>query len=511
MFLLDRNIMNLCTLPQICILQIHEPNRILNNNMLKIRQFRVKYSTVVPTIRELFQKPAPIDSEITCYGHIKSVRNFKKLTFVDISDGSSHQSLNVVMDNSGSMNNQYAVGQSVEVKGQWVESRGKQANELRVVSGNPSHSLKILGNVTEKYPIQKKNLTLQFLRGLPTLRHRTSTLASVMRFRSRMELEVAKYFQENNCIKVSPPLLTSSDCEGAGEVFVVESLNKPKNEFFEKPAFLTVSAQLHLEVLALSLNRVWCLSPCFRAEDSNTNRHLCEFWMLEAELSYMSEIKQLTNFVENMIRNIVISLKEASQDVGLFQDLYHSRYSEEDRQKLTDRWNSLTSDNNWPSITYNEAIIIINEHLLENKSKLAFGDDILTEYEKWLAGVHFQSPVFVTDYPKSQKPFYMPNLAPAKFDAKKPTVACFDLIIPEIGELVGGSLREHDLKKLKDEMKARGMNLDAMHWYLSTRENGSVPHGGFGLGFERLIAYLSAIDNIKDVSAFPRAPGLCSC
>lgn len=479
--------------------------------MLKMRLLRVKYSTLAPTIRELFQNPAPINSEITCHGHIKSIRNFKKLTFVDISDGSSHQSLNVVMENSGGSNDNYAVGQSVEVKGQWVESRGKQANELRIDSGNPGHSLRILGNVPETYPIQKKTLTLQFLRGLPTLRHRTSTLASVLRFRSRVELELAKFFQDANCTKVSPPLLTSSDCEGAGEVFVVESLNKPKDEFFEKSAFLTVSAQLHLEVLALSLNRVWCLSPCFRAEDSNTNRHLCEFWMLEAELSYMTKVEQLTAFVENMIRSIVLTLKESSLDVGLFQDLHQSRYSEEERLKLTDRWNSLISEKSWPTITYNEAILIINEHLDNGKNKLAFGDDILTEHEKWLAGVHFQSPVFVTDYPKLQKPFYMPDLSPDKFDTEKPTVACFDLIIPEIGELVGGSLREHDLEKLTNEMKSRGMNVESMQWYLSTRENGSVPHGGFGLGFERLIAYLSAIDNIKDISAFPRAPGLCAC
>ncbi|RKP30439.1 asparaginyl-tRNA synthetase [Metschnikowia bicuspidata] len=481
--------------------------------MLRPPHLVARYSTIAPTIRDIFHKSAPINSDITCCGHIKSIRNFKKLTFLDVSDGSSAQSLNVIMENSGENKpeNAHLVGQSVEVKGQWVESRGTQANEVRVVRGNPNHSVTVLGTVPENYPIQKKNLTLQFLRGLPTLRHRTSTLASIVRFRSGIELSLAKFFEENRCVKVSPPILTSSDCEGAGKVFIVESANKSNGKFFEKPAFLTVSAQLHLEVLALSLNRVWCLSPCFRAEDSHTNRHLCEFWMLEAELSYVTEIAQLTDFVENMIRSVIVEARGSLLNGGLLQDLLQSRYSEEDRQKVTSRWDSLASIEKWPSVTYNETIKIINEHKNKASEPLLWGDDILTEHEKWLAGTHFKSPVFVTDYPKAQKPFYMPNLNPAIFDSERPNVACFDLIIPEIGELVGGSLRECNLDNLVVEMKSRGMNPDTMEWYLSTRENGSTPHGGFGLGFERLIAYLSGIDNIKDVSAFPRAPGICPC
>lgn len=482
--------------------------------MLRLRQLQRCYSTIGPTIQDLIANPAPINSEITCFGHIKSVRSFKKLTFVDISDGSSHQSLNVVMDNvegAGNDSLQFTIGQSVEVNGQWVESKGTQANEIRILKTQPNHSIKVLGSVPESYPIQKKHLTLQFLRNHPTLRHRTSTLASVLRFRSRVEQELGTFFQKSGCIKVSPPLITSSDCEGAGEQFKIESLHKHRDQFFDKSVYLSVSGQLHLEVLALSLNRVWCLSPCFRAEDSNTSRHLSEFWMLEAELSYINEIEQLTDFVESMIRNVVVSSKDPENQIGLFNDLFSSRYSKEERQKLSARWDSLLDEGKWPSITYENALQIINKHKNEEEQVLIWGDDILTEDEKWLAGSHFKSPVFVTDYPKSQKPFYMPNLAAEIYDPEKPTVACFDLLIPEIGELVGGSLREHDYDRLVTEMKARNMDLECMEWYLSTRLNGSVPHGGFGLGFERLISYLSGLDNIKDISAFPRAPELCQC
>lgn len=482
--------------------------------MFGLRQLQRCYSTLTPTIRDLIANPAPINSQITCYGHIKSVRSFKKLTFVDISDGSTHQSLNVVMDNTDASDNiepQLTVGQSVEVNGQWVESKGTQANEVRIFTSEPRHSIKVLGSVPNNYPIQKKLLSLQFLRNHPTLRHRTSTLASVLRFRSLIEKELGTFFQENGCIKVSPPLITSSDCEGAGEQFKLESLRKHKDQFFDKSVYLSVSGQLHLEVLALSLNRVWCLSPCFRAEDSNTSRHLSEFWMLEAELSYVTEIAELTNFVESMIRSVILLSKSLKSEVGLFTDLLNSRYSKEDRQKLTARWDSLLREDKWPSVTYEDAIMIINKHKNKGKPILKWGDDILTEDEKWLAGCHFKSPVFVTDYPKAQKPFYMPNLSPEIYNPEKATVACFDLLIPEIGELVGGSLREHSYEKLVTEMNARNMDIECMEWYLSTRLNGSVPHGGFGLGFERLISYLSGLDNIKDISAFPRAPELCQC
>lgn len=463
---------------------------------------------LTPTIKELLSKPPATDSQITACGHVRAVRSFKNVGFLDISDGSIFLSLNVVF-NSNDFNAQaFKVGQSVRIRGTWVESRGKQAYEIVYDGQDPNHSVEIVGHVPETYPIQKKSQTLQFLRTLPTLRHRTATLSSILRFRSTVESKLMDFFKAHDFVKVAPPLITSSDCEGAGEQFKLEPLHKTLEGFFGKDAYLTVSTQLHLEALALSLNRVWTLSPCFRAEDSHTNRHLSEFWMLEAEICYVDSVNQLTDVVEAMVRHVVASITNDIKDLspGSLQDLLNSRYAKEEAHTLKQRWNLMLSPEPWPRVTYTEAIGLINE---KRDKSLKWGDSISTEDEKWLAGTHFQSPLFVTDYPMAQKPFYMPKSA--SFDPEQPTVACFDLLVPEVGELVGGSLRENNHNTLVAEMEARGMRTEEMEWYLSLRQNGGVPHGGFGMGFERLIVFLGAMENIKDVSAFPRAPQLCSC
>lgn len=480
---------------------------------------RANLSFLAPTIREILSNPPKVDSQVTARGHIKSIRAFKNIGFIDMSDGSTFSTLNVVFLDPEDVfaQSKFRVGQSVVVNGKWIESKGKQTYELHYDRNDPSHGILVVGDVPETYPIQKKHQTLQFLRGVPTLRHRTGTLASVMRFRSNVELAMMKYFSANDFVKVTPPLTTSSDCEGAGEMFVVDPLNKSdtNEKFFGKDAYLTVSTQLHLEVLALSLNRVWSLSPCFRAEDSNTNRHLSEFWMLEAEICYVEEVKQLTDFVENMIRLVVKTIQSEMEThtAGGVADLHKSRYSKEEVDKMFNRWSTILAQDPWPSIKYAEAIDLINK--IKNngrlKGRLSWGDSILTEHEKWLAGSHFQSPVFITDYPAEQKPFYMPPSSQDIYDPEKPTVACFDLVVPDIGELIGGSVREHRYEPLLAEIRNRGILAETLDWYLSTRANGTVPHGGFGMGFERLIAYLAAMENIKDVAAFPRAPQLCAC
>lgn len=437
---------------------------------------------------------------------------------MDISDGTIFRTLNVTFANPDEVLAQadYKVGQSVAISGTWVESKGTQKYELQFDSKHPDHRIQVIGDVPQDYPIQKKAQSLPFLRTLPTLRHRTTTLSSILRFRSHIEQLAMNFFSRSGFTKVAPPIITSSDCEGAGEMFTIAPFNKPDtadSQFFGQDAFLTVSTQLHLEVLALSLNRVWTLSPSFRAEQSNTNRHLSEFWMLEAELCYVERVEQMTRFVEEMIRLIASDLKRDSDQSGGLLDLIHSRYSRAEKQLIQDRCDTILSANPWPSISYTEAIDIINR--VKNKgrlkNRLSWGASILTEHEKWLAGTHFQSPVFITDYPQEQKPFYMPPSHSSVYDANCPTVACFDLIFPEIGEIVGGSIREHGYEKLLQEMQKRGMSAESMQWYLSLRKNGSVPHGGFGMGFERLIAYLGAMENIKDISAFPRAPQVCPC
>lgn len=439
------------------------------------------------SIRQVLRQGAK--SNVTVYGHVKSVRHLKNVGFADILDGSG-KSMAAVFRNPAEFLENYPlkVGQSVAAVGQVKESRGKGQQYELVMD-----SVKIIGDVPESYPMQKKKVNMQTLRTLPTLRHRTQTLASVLRLRLTLEARLLKFFAEQDFVKVNPPVLTSLDCEGAGETFKVESSKK----FFDKDVYLTVLSQLHLEVLSQLLSRVWTLTPCFRAEASHTNRHLSEFWMLEAEISFIDDVVQLTKFVESMIKLVVGS------DIP---DLIELRFEQKDREEILSRFELMRGQ--WNTITYLEAIDIVAKHM-PGEASATWGDSISTAQEKWLAGSYFKLPVFITDYPQAQKPFYMPKLK--TFDESKPTVACFDLIIPEIGELVGGSLREWQLTPLKQEMSLRGMNVEDMEWYISLRENGTVPHGGFGLGFERLVCFLSAMDNVKDVIPFPRVPESCAC
>lgn len=456
-------------------------------------------SLLVPTIKSILNNPNFLNSKIRANGHIRSVRKSKKVIFLDIADGSDYRSLNVVLPESvvSSTLFHFKRGQSLSLEGTWVESKGIQDYELVIEDAN---DVKIIGDIEETYPLGKNQNTLVSLRDFPSLRHRSLILSSILRLRSLIETELVTFFNSQDFTKVSPPIITSSDCEGAGEQFKIVG----SKDFFGREANLTVSSQLHLECLTLALNRAWCLSPCFRAENSNTNRHLSEFYMLEAEICYVTEVSQLTNFVESMIKTITRSLKSKSADLI-------SVHKKEEKEKLQSRWEGLTKEEFWPSITYTEAIQIINKEMLKGRSKgrLAWGDSIQTPHEKWLAGNYYKSPVFITDYPIDVKPFYMPKSK--AFDSEKPTVGCFDLILPEIGELVGGSLREHDCQKLTRELEKRNMNSEEIEWYLSLRRNGTVPHGGFGMGFDRLIAYLSGMENLKEVVPFPRVPEECQC
>lgn len=439
----------------------------------------------------MVRRPPPVDAVVAVHGHVRSVRQLKNVGFIDISDGTTSQNLNVVVRDPLVVA-PFKVGQAIRVKGTWKESQGVQAHEMWFEPDAAGHELAVIGDVPTDYPIQKKLVTLQHLRQLPTLRHRTGTLALVLRLRLHAEHAMAAVFADHGFTKVAPPIVTGLDCEGAGETFEVVPAG-----FFGTKAYLTVSTQLHLEVLAASLNRVWTLTPCFRAEHSHTNRHLSEFWMVEAEVSYVDSVEQLTTFVEEVIRLTVERLAPHKDD------LLRARYKHDDKDVIEERWRMLLTQN-WPSITYTEAIDLINRIKLKGrlKGRLAWGDSIQTEHEKWLAA-HYNLPVFITHYPAEQKPFYMPMA--------EGTAGCFDLIVPEIGELVGGSLREHNHDKLVAEMKRRNMNVADMEWYVSTRRNGATPHGGFGMGFERLVAFLTAMDNIKDVIAFPRAPDSCVC
>jgi asparaginyl-tRNA synthetase len=353
---------------------------------------------------------------------------------------------------------------------------------------------------------------------------------------------VTSYFARQDFVQCHPPIITSSDCEGAGEVFTVapealpasnsESPNHVKEHedfFFGSPKYLTVSSQLHLEALAQSVNKVWALSPTFRAEKSDTARHLSEFYMLEAELAFVDDVSAVMDVVEDMLRAVATELQ--SSVVG--QELLEARARDQDTEAtpvsqstLAQRWQGLI-DGPWPRITYEAAIQHLRDAVDQGRADFEFRpaheDGLQTEHERFLAGsVGRGGPIFVTDYPRNIKPFYMAPSTDSNAEGQSAsTVACFDLLVPEICELVGGSMREHRLPELLESMKEHGLHTAAatesdasdgsLQWYVDLRRYGSVPHGGFGLGFDRLLCYLSGVSNIRDVVSFPRWHKRCDC
>ena len=401
------------------------------------------------------------------------------------------------------------------------------------------------------YPIQKKYHSAEYLRSIPHLRLRTPFHALLARLRSDCEFYVSAFFRANQYIRLQPPVITSSDCEGAGEVFTLRPKDRQRalrsdasagtEEFFRDPKYLTVSSQLHLEAFVHEHQKVWALSPTFRAEKSDTPRHLSEFYMLEAELRTGS-VDCVMDLVEDLVREVAVKVQ--SSDVG--KELLAVKHTvDADTGKemssrtevIIRRWSGLKRKF-WPRMTYTEAIKLLesaaNDPQIAFHYKPSWQSGLQLEHEKFLAAEIGQgSPVFVTDYPKSVKPFYMlpSNMKTVAKDDDRPTVACFDLLLPEACEVVGGSLREHRLKPLLQAMQehrllpiARSENQTfglASHdkspepgdldWYVDLRRYGSVPHGGFGLGFDRLLGYLAGIDNIRDVAPWPRYYGKCDC
>ncbi|CDK25053.1 unnamed protein product [Kuraishia capsulata CBS 1993] len=461
-------------------------------------------STVPASILDVFKYPPPLSSRLSVRGWVTAVRAQKKIAFVQLTDGTTSQTLQCILDPS--LVKGLKTGVSVELEGSWSESKGNGAYELKV---GPEDTVKILGDISETYPLQKKFHSSQFLRTIPEFRYKTNTLGALMRLRSNVDFSLNQFFNTSGFYKTNPPLVTSSDCEGAGELFTIESNSRQKGDtaFFGKKAYLTVSTQLHLEVLCMALSKVWTLSPCFRAEESDTNRHLSEFWMMEVEIAFVEDVHQLTKFTEEMIKATVRPLLEDHNGIGT--DIKDSKRDPEVAKEMELRWKQLLAKEDWDCITYTKAIEILAGAQRDGTVKFEYepvwGDSLQSEHEKWLAKEYFKGPVFVTDYPKEQKPFYM------LLNSDNKTVACYDLLVPEIGELVGGSLREHDLKKLQNEIERRGMNAEEIEWYVKLRESGSVPHGGFGMGFERLLCYLGNVDNIRDAIPFPRAVDSCVC
>ena len=456
-------------------------------------------------VRDIFARPEDYyDKEVTVGGWVKSNRDSKKVGFIALDDGTCFRNLQLVYSSDIADFTTLAklnIGAAVIAAGKIVATpKAQQPLEMQVVSAE------IEGESTPDYPLQKKRHTFEYLRTIPHLRVRTNTFEAVMRVRSLAAYAIHKFFQERGFVYVHAPEITASDCEGAGEMFQVTTLdleNLPRKEdgsvdyskdFFGKPTNLTVSGQLDVETYAFAFRNVYTFGPTFRAEKSNTTRHASEFWMIEPEICF-ADLEDNMQLAEDMIKYIILYCMENAPDEMAFFNRFIDK-------GLTERLEHVaTSD--FGRITYTDAVKILEQHNEEFENKVYWGCDLQTEHERFLTEKEFKRPVFVTDYPKEIKAFYM------KLNPDGRTVAACDCLVPGIGEIVGGSQREDDLETLERRMEELGLEKEAYAFYLDLRRYGSVRHAGFGLGFERMIMYLTGMENIRDVLPFPRTVGNC--
>lgn len=445
-----------------------------------------------------------VGQEVHICGWVRSKRQSKNFAFIAVSDGSSQQLIQLFVDgNSESfqMIKDVQTGTSISAHGVLKESPAKgQRWELDV------RQLEIIGHVDAKtFPLQKKGHSLEFLREISHLRPRTNTFSAVFRVRNQLAQAVHRFFSEKGFIWAHTPVLTSSDCEGAGEMFQVTNLNmnKPplrsdgsvdfKKDFFGKKAHLTVSGQLEAEFLALSMGDVYTFGPTFRAENSNTTRHLSEFWMIEPEMAFATlkdDIQLAEDFLKYCIKDVI---EHCPDELAFFEKMYKNN-SVESLLKV--------SQSEFTTISYTEAVGLLEGANKKFEYPVKWGLDLQTEHERYLTDEVFKSPVTVTDYPKEIKSFYM------RLNDDGKTVSAMDVLVPGVGELIGGSQREERLGLLVERMQELDIDMEGLQWYLDLRRFGSVPHAGFGVGFERLVMYITGMQNIRDVIMCPRAPKL---
>ena len=432
--------------------------------------------------------------ELSVKGWVRTRRDSKGFSFISINDGSCLANIQAVVDEGipGYENIQDATtGASIIVTGELIESPGKgQSWEIK------ANKIVVTGLSDESYPLQKKGHTPEFLRQIAHLRPRSNLFGCVFRTRSRLAYAIHNFFQEKGFVYIHTPIITASDCEGAGEMFKVTTLDGDEKaaeiDFFGKPTFLTVSGQLEVEAFACSLSNVYTFGPTFRAENSNTTRHASEFWMIEPEMAYCDLIGDM-DLAEEMIQYLIKDIiKNCSEDLGLF-----SKFVD---KELLNRLNSV-SENNFERISYTDAIKILKDSKESFEHPIEWGVNLQTEHERFLTEQHVKGPVSVFDYPKSIKPFYMR----ANDDGK--TSAAMDLLVPGIGEIIGGSQREERLDVLLQNMENHKISKEDYYWYSDLRKYGTVPHSGFGLGFERMLMFVTGVGNIRDVIPFPRTPG----
>jgi asparaginyl-tRNA synthetase len=432
--------------------------------------------------------------EIVVKGWVRTKRDSKGFSFLEVNDGSCLKNVQAVIDHTPEIVaelEKISTGASVRLAGEMVESPGKgQKWEVR------ASAVRLLGAADpETFPLQKKRHSDEFLRGIAHLRPRTNKYGAMFRIRSETALAIHEFYRDRGFRYVHTPILTGSDCEGAGEMFRVTTLEPGsrnlEEDFFGKQAALTVSGQLEAELLALSLGDVYTFGPTFRAENSNTPRHVAEFWMIEPEMAF-ADLEDNMELAESMTKSVIGKVLDAcADDVELF-----ARFV--DKQLMSTLKNIL--GNEFVRLPYREAVDILQQAQKKFEYPVEFGTDLQTEHERFLSEEKFKRPVIVYDYPRSIKPFYM------RCNEDNETVAAMDVLVPRIGELIGGSQREERLDVLQARMAGMGLSEEEYWWYLDTRRFGSVPHAGFGMGFERLLMLITGVTNIRDVIPFPRTP-----
>lgn len=457
-------------------------------------------------LKHVLSNPEAYTKEpITVSGWVKTVRDSKSFGFIELNDGTNFSNLQIVFERDKLSNYDeiahLGTGSAITATGMLILTpQAKQPCELK------ASEIHIEGTVAPDYPLQKKRHTVEFLRTIPHLRQRTNLLSAVFRVRSLAAFAIHKFFNEHNFVYVTTPILTGSDCEGAGEMFQVTTLdlnNVPKKEddsvdysqdFFQKPVSLTVSGQLMGESYALAFRNIYTFGPTFRAEKSFTGRHAAEFWMIEPEMAF-ADLNDDMAVAQAMIKSVVsYVMEQAPEEMEFFNKFVEPT--------LLDRLTNLVNSD-FKHITYTQAIDILQKSGKKFDNKVEWGCDLQTEHERYITEEVYGCPVFVTDYPMDIKAFYMKQNPDGK------TVAAMDLLVPGVGEIIGGSEREADYEKLLQRMEQLHMDIETYKWYLDLRRFGSVYHSGFGLGFERLLMYITGISNIRDVLPFPRTTGQC--
>lgn len=455
------------------------------------------------TIRHLFKNPDNYENEeVVVRGWVRANRNSNKFGFIELSDGSFFKPVQIVYENEKIENfnevSKLLISSALKIKGRLVLTpESKQPFEIQ------AKEIQVEAETQADYPLQKKRHSMEFLREIAHLRPRSNTFAAVFRVRSVLAFAIHKFFQERGFVYAHTPLITGSDAEGAGEMFHVTTLdlaNVPKTEdgkpdfskdFFARETSLTVSGQLEAEAMALAFRNVYTFGPTFRAENSNTARHASEFWMVEPEIAF-ADLEDNMELAEDMVKYIIsYVLREAPEEMEFFNKFID--------KGLLDRLNHIVNSD-FGRITYTEAVERLLKSGKEFKYPVEWGIDLQTEHERYLTEEIYKMPLFVTDYPKDIKAFYM------RMNDDKKTVAACDLLVPGVGEIIGGSQREERLGLLRQRMNEAGMSEDGYEWYLDLRKYGGVKHAGYGLGFERMMMYLTGMSNIRDVIPFPRTP-----